>query len=378
MTLALYVHIPFCAARCAYCDFNTYAGQEALWEAYSTALNEEIRRASGTPSEPLTISSIFLGGGTPTVWPARLLGDVLATIGKMFTVEPDVEISCEANPGTVDQPYLAFLRSLGINRLSLGVQSFDDEELRWLGRIHNAEEAVAACTAAHEAGFTNVSLDLIYGLPGQDPAKWRATLAAAVAQGPTHLSLYSLTVEPHTPLARAVHRGLAVGPDPDAQADCYEVAGSLLTAAGYSQYEISNWARPGFTCRHNQVYWRHEPYLGFGAGAVSCDERRRWWNVKRPQTYIQRIKAGRTPEAGGETITPRLLKGELLMLGLRLTAEGVTYERFRQRCGIELEECYALEIGRLAAEGLLERLPDRIRLTPRGRLLGNRVFSAFV
>jgi oxygen-independent coproporphyrinogen-3 oxidase len=443
--LALYLHIPFCAARCAYCDFNTYAGLETFFEPYVSALALETRRAgeaAGHPSAP----TLFIGGGTPTVLPVPLLAQVLEACFDAFELDAHAEITCEANPGTADQAHFAALRSPGINRLSLGVQSFDDAELRWLGRIHSAREVERAFSAARSAGFDNINLDLIFGFPGHEQASWRRTLNRALALGPEHLSLYSLTVEPNTPLGRQVRRGLVSHPDDDLAADLYQLACDLLARHGYVHYEISSWARgthlqvdrdpagqvsatqaraidhetrmlsagspsmsaiqlpasprphPGFCpsrpsrprrtgrgdrdsflyCRHNLVYWRGEPYLGFGAGAHSYHGARRWWNVKSVPRYIARVEAGGAPRAGGERIGTRLAMAETMMLGLRLLQEGVPGERFRTRFGIGIEEAFGAEIDGLVARGLLERLPDRVRLTPNGWLLGNRVFAEFM
>jgi oxygen-independent coproporphyrinogen-3 oxidase len=423
MTLALYVHIPFCAARCAYCDFNTYTGLEALYEPYTAALVTEIRRRGTVRGRPAACT-IFIGGGTPTVLPAGLLARVLNACREAFDIAPDAEITCEANPGTVDQDRFGALRAMGVNRLSLGVQSFDDAELRWLGRIHTAAEAETAFAAARAAGFENINLDFIFGLPGQSPETWAATLTRALGLGSEHLSLYGLTVEHGTPLADQVRRGLVSAPDDDLAADLYDLACDALVQGGYEQYEISNWARGisesanwrisesanqrinesanlesvhspfairpfairpfahslicSFACHHNLVYWRREPYLGFGAGAHSFEAERRWWNVRPAAAYIQRITAGESPEEGSETIGRRLAMGETMMLGLRLTAEGVSDARFRERFGVELEEAFGREIRRLVARGLLERLPDRVRLTRQGRLLGNQVFAEFL
>lgn len=398
--LALYLHIPFCAVRCAYCDFNTYAGLERLYAPFTDALAAEIRRAGMARGQP-PARTIFIGGGTPTVLPPESLARGLATCREAFDVAPDAEITSEANPGTVDQERFAALRAIGVNRLSMGVQSFDDAELRWLGRMHNADEAEAAYRAARQAGFTNINLDFIFGLPGQQPATWAATLARAVCLAPEHLSLYSLTVEHGTPLFDRVRRGLTPAPDDDLAADLYALACEMLSAAGYEQYEISNWARrrpgegesgwqsaarntqskiqnPPLACRHNLVYWRHEPYLGFGPGAHSFADNRRWWNVKPAPAYIHRIEAGQTPERDGETIDRRTAMGEMMMLGLRLVQEGVTDARFRARFGVGLEEAFGHEIAGLVARGLLERLPDRVRLTREGKLLGNQVFGEFL
>jgi putative oxygen-independent coproporphyrinogen III oxidase len=392
--LALYLHIPFCAVRCAYCDFNTYAGLERLYEPYAAALIGEIRRAGAERGRP-PVRTIFVGGGTPTVLPSDLFASVLDACQEAFDVAPDAEITSEANPGTVDQAHFAALARMGVNRLSMGVQSFDDAELRWLGRMHSAAEAEVAFDAARTAGFANINLDFIFGLPDQDPAAWVRTLARAIDLAPEHLSLYSLTVEPGTPLFEQARRGAIAEPDDDLAADLYTLACDALAAGGYEQYEISNWGRddgpstidhavssivyrPSSACRHNLVYWRNEPYLGFGAGAHSFAGERRWWNVKPVPEYIRRIAAGQTPEREGEIIDRRLAMGETMMLGLRLVQEGVADTRFRARFGVGLDETFGAEIAGLIRRDLLERLPDRVRLTPAGRLLGNQVFAEFL
>ena len=320
--LALYLHIPFCVARCHYCDFNTFAGLDALFEPYAAALREEIHRAGEIRGHP-AVRTLFIGGGTPTALPASLLASLLDACRESFDVQTDAEITCEANPGITDADVFAALRDMGVNRLSMGVQSLDDRELAWLGRIHGAAEAETAFAAARRAGFANINLDFMFGLPGQAAATWRNTLERATALGPEHISLYSLTVEHGTPLYDAVRRGVQPAPEDDLAADFYLLASDLLARAGYEQYEISNWARSGFQCRHNLVYWRNEPYLGFGAGAHSFDfdpgepgAGRRGWNVRPVPAYIKRIQTGHNALAGDEIITPRLAMGETMMVGL--------------------------------------------------------------
>lgn len=374
----MYIHIPFCAVRCHYCDFNTYAGLEKYFEPYADAVREEIRQAAGEYGR-LPIQTIFIGGGTPTVLPPGQLGGILAACREHFAVAPDAEITSEANPGTVDQAHFTALRALGVNRLSMGVQSFDEAELKWLGRIHSAGEAEQAFDAARAAGFTNINLDFIFGLPGQAPGAWARTLERAVGLGPEHLSLYSLTVEAGTPLADSVRRGRVPAPDDDLAADLYLASQDLLAAHGYAQYEISNWAKDAsHQCRHNLVYWRDEAYLGFGAGAHSYARDRRWWNVRPVPQYIQRINAGMLAVSGQETVGRRLEMGETMMLGLRLVLEGVGESGFRARFGVSLDEAFGEELAALTARGLIERLPARVRLTAEGRLLGNRVFAEFL
>jgi oxygen-independent coproporphyrinogen-3 oxidase len=286
----------------------------------------------------------------------------------------------------------------GVNRLSLGVQSFHDDELRLLGRIHTVAEAMTSFRAARRAGFHNVSLDLIFGLPRQSPDRWHATLTQALALEPEHLSLYSLTVEDGTPLADSIARGDLPPPDDDLAADMYELAEEMLEAAGYLHYEISNWAKAGASgsqgathslpsvCRHNLAYWRNEAYLGLGAGAHSSWREHRWYNLPWPQDYVARMAEGGVGEAPWESpvaiqveaINGPLAMGETMMLGLRLLKEGVPLARFATRFGRSLLDVYADELTSLQAEGLVERLSDRVRLTRRGWLLGNQVFGRFL
>lgn len=372
--LGLYIHIPFCQSRCRYCDFNTYAGLEGLFEAYVRALIREITLAGPAPAR-----TVYLGGGTPTVLPLSHLAQILDAVRAAFALSEDAEVTIEANPGTVDAGTLAALRERGVNRLSLGVQSFADDELRLLGRIHTAEQAAAALAAARQAGFENVSLDLIYGLPDQTAAHWRFSLERALALEPEHLSLYALSVEAGTPLARDIARGHLPAPDPDLAAEMYETAAETTAAAGYLHYEISNWARGAERrCHHNLIYWRNEPYLGLGAGAHSWQGRRRWANASAPEEYATRLTVGRTAVAEEETISPELEMGETMMMGLRLVEEGVPFRRFQRRFGLDPGHRFEPEIAELVDLGLLEVDGERLRLSPRGRLLGNQVFARFL
>ncbi len=372
--LGLYIHIPFCQSRCRYCDFNTYAGLEGLFETYVQALIREITLAG-----PAMARTVYLGGGTPTVLPLSHLLQILDAVHTAFALDRDAEISIEANPGTVDASTLAILRGRGVNRLSLGIQSFLDEELRLLGRIHTAEQAVEVFAAARQAGFENVGLDLIYGLPGQSKAAWQHSLERALALEPEHLSLYALSVEPGTPLARAIERGHLPAPDSDLAADMYQMAVEASASAGYLHYEISNWARgPEHRCRHNLIYWRNEPYLGLGAGAHSWVGGRRWLNATEPAEYALRFRDGETALAEAESIPPELEMDETMMMGLRLVEEGMPWGRFHQRFGLDARHRYEPQIAELAALGLLEVDEHRGRLSPRGQLLGNQVFARFL
>ncbi|MDQ3991001.1 MAG: radical SAM family heme chaperone HemW [Actinomycetota bacterium] len=315
----LYVHVPFCLTRCGYCDFNTYEGLSHLADPFVEALLREADLVSPSWAD-VPFVSVFIGGGTPTTLPSAVLGHVLARLRARFDLADHAEVTCEANPDTVDEASLAALREAGVTRLSLGVQSFDPAVLRALERIHPAESARRAVAEARAAGFDDLNLDLIYGAHGESPASWRRTLDEAVALRPEHLSCYALTVEQGTPLGRSVALGAVPAPDPDVQAGMFDVACEILAAAGYLHYEVSNWARPGRECRHNLGYWQGRPYLGLGPGAHSHRGRDRWWNVRPPQRYIGAVAGGELPVGGRERLDEGELRLERLMLGLRLPA----------------------------------------------------------
>jgi oxygen-independent coproporphyrinogen-3 oxidase len=384
--LSLYVHIPFCRAKCDYCDFNSYAGQEHLIPAYARALAQEARLWSEA-SGGRPVETVYFGGGTPSLVPLDEMRLITGALGECFALAAEAEVSLEANPGTVDEAYLRGLRGLGFNRLSLGVQSFDDGELRALGRIHSAEEAREAYEAARAAGFENVNLDLIFGLPAQAIGQWRRSLEEALALRPEHLSLYALTVEEGTPLAREVAQGSITAPDPDVQADMYTWAEDRLARRGYEHYELSNWALPGRRCRHNLTYWENREYVGLGAGAHSHVDGVRFANAVVPAEYLRLIgEAGASGEmslagmrqvVSVERVDEALAMADTLILGLRLV-EGVSLSGFRERFGVELSERYADRLGELLDSGLIETADGRLRLTSRGRLLGNEVFQRFL
>jgi oxygen-independent coproporphyrinogen-3 oxidase len=372
--IGLYIHIPFCQVKCTYCDFNSYAGLEALFDDYATAVVQEMRQAG-----PAQVKSIYMGGGTPTMLPLSHLTRILHETHHAFDVNTDTEVSIEANPGTVTSTALNKLATHGVNRISLGVQSFDEPELRLLGRIHSASDAVRAVDSARQAGFGNINLDLLYGLPGQALSSWRTSLGRALDLGPDHLSLYALTVEQDTPLATAIAGGKLPDPDPDLAADMYELAQEFLHSAGFVHYEISNWARtPDLLCQHNLTYWRNEPYLGIGAGAHSWRDGRRWSNTASPADYVAQVLGGGRPVAAEETIHPALEMGETMITGLRLLDEGVTFERFRQRFDLDLQLEFDNALQDLMQLGLICTDRNRVRLSQRGRLLGNQVFLRFL
>jgi oxygen-independent coproporphyrinogen-3 oxidase len=391
MNVGLYIHIPFCRFKCSYCDFNAYAGMRSLYEPYTRALKSQVSSLQSPisnlklqtsdlrlPTSELVAETIYFGGGTPSLLPLRLLAEILAACRDTFSVPRDAEISLEANPGTVDAAYLNGLRALGVNRLSLGVQSAHQAELDFLKRGHSFQDAIEAVHLARAAGFDNLNIDLIYGIPRQTMAMWQETVGCTLELAPDHISMYCLTVEERTTLALWVRRGKSPLPDEDLAADMVLWADERLAADGLARYEISNWARSAnLQCRHNLVYWRNAPYLGFGAGAHSSFDGRRFWNINHPREYVRRIEEGQSAVAGYEVIGRELEMGETMMLGLRLT-DGVTFSWFEQRFGRAMAEVYAQELQELDKQGLVQVDARGVRLTRRGWLLGNRVFAAFL
>jgi len=418
---SLYLHIPFCLHRCAYCDFNTYAGQEALIPAYLDALCNEIRAVASSAPERLPVHTIFFGGGTPSLLAPKQFEQILRTFHDHFDLS-EPETSLEANPGTVTLASLRDLRRIGFNRISFGIQSAHPDELRQLERIHNFFDVINSVKWARQAGFDNLNLDLIFGLPEQSLDRWQATIRSALVLHPEHLSLYALTLEHGTPFGRWAARGLLPTPDPDLAAEMYEWVMDYLAGQGYIQYEISNWARtkdeggrrkaeenfhpssfilsPSYACLHNLTYWRNQTYLGFGAGAHGYAAGVRYSNVLRIKTYIERCHSSLVTRhsfplspatVNYHHITPKTEMQETMFTSLRLTREGVSADVFRKRFGVELQEVFGKETDELVALGLLEwveekTLPQvpgpaggsRLLLTPRGRLLGNQVFMRFV
>ncbi len=387
--LSLYVHIPFCTLKCSYCDFNSYAGLEELVQPYVDALIAEMelwsQYARGRP-----VPTVFFGGGTPSLLPIPQVERIVSALRDRFALEPEAEVTLEANPGTVDLEYLRALVAMGVNRLSFGVQSFHDDELANLDRIHSAAEAEEAYRWARDAGFQRINLDLIYGLPEQPMERWQASLERAISLAPDHMSLYALTVEEGTKLAYDIDHGRAPEPDGDVQASMYEWSQERMAETGYQQYEISNWARPGKECRHNLVYWRNGDWLGLGAGAHSHLGGTRFADVYSPKRYVQLVQevADAGPPNGTDVAAllksmrqvtyveeprPELARADTLIMGLRLN-EGVSLPEFRRRFGAGAEAAYAATFAELTELDLLERTNDRIRITNRGRLLANEVF----
>ncbi|MDR3565213.1 MAG: radical SAM family heme chaperone HemW [Negativicutes bacterium] len=376
MNLGVYIHIPFCRRKCLYCDFPSSAGGEALFEDYSTALCREIAGRGGLLSAH-RVDSLYFGGGTPTLLPLAQLESVVACLQKHSSIEPGAEFTLEANPGTLDGSKLTALHALGVNRLSIGVQAFDDQVLVRAGRIHTAAEAIFAVEQAADCGFTNISIDLMYGLPGQSLASFRAGLEQAVALPVSHISVYGLKVEEGTPFHHALMAGNLDLPDEDEEAAMYELAADFLPQRGYRRYEISNYAKAGAECRHNLKYWRYQPYLGLGAAAHSFLGGERRANIADAADYIAQLDHDCQAVECRETPDPDVAIAEYAFLALR-TAEGLQYKDFTAQFGVDFSVMFAETVKRLASQGLLECTEAGVRLTIAGMRYGNIVFASFL
>ncbi|HZU04874.1 MAG TPA: radical SAM family heme chaperone HemW [Chloroflexota bacterium] len=367
-TVGLYLHVPFCTRVCPYCDFDTQDRDLHLLAPYATALAQEAALAP-----PVTVHSVFFGGGTPSLLRPEQLAAVLAACRARFRFLPGCEITVECNPNNARVGRLAGYRAAGVNRISLGVQALDDATLRLLGRQHSAERVREAVAAVRAAGIDNLNLDLLYGLPGQSVEAWQRTLEAALALRPEHVSCYLLTLEDWTPLGQQVAAGALRLPDEDVVAAQYEVARACLAAAGYVQYELSNWALPGRESRHNLGYWRAEPYLGLGAGAVSCLDGMRRKNTPVVAQYLAAVRQGCPPPAAEvEHLDAATARREALILGLRLRA-GVDAAAYRRRFGVPPEAVCGSELPELLAAGYLAWQDGCLRLTDRALLVSNEV-----
>jgi oxygen-independent coproporphyrinogen-3 oxidase len=372
--VGIYLHIPFCRHICPYCDFNTYRGLDSLIPRYVDALVRDIER-----HPRLAAQTVYLGGGTPSLLSPEQIGRILDACSRAFDLNPGAEITLEANPTGVDQAWFAGAREAGVNRLSIGAQTFDRKGLRVLGRQHEAADVIGAVEAARRAGFDNLSLDLIFGWPGQTVDQWRTDLETIVTLPIEHCSLYSLIVEPGTPMADAVTRGVLTVLDDDTTADLYEIAMERMAAAGWTHYEIANFARqPGLASRHNLVYWRNGAYAAFGAGAHGRIGSERFMNHLKPLTYIEAVERGASPHSNTEQLDAELQMGETMMLGLRLLEEGVSASAFGARHGVGLHEHVGPQIDELAEIGLVDWDGERLRLTERGTLLANDVCARFL
>ena len=360
----VYLHVPFCARLCSYCDFNRVAGSSPEDRArYVTALVTELERAAAARDDWPHFGSVFVGGGTPTLLAPADLARVVRRVGEVLPLSTAAEITVEANPETVDEAYFAALVDAGVNRVSMGAQSFAQHVLDELGRWHERDRPLAAVAEARRAGMPRVSLDLIYGAPSETADDWSATLDAALSADIDHVSAYALTVEPSTDYAARIRRGDAFAPDDDVQAERMAATAARLGAAGFTRYELSNWALPGSECRHNLTYWRNGDWLGLGAGAHAHWQGTRSWNVRPPGRYADMILAGGSAQAGTETLTPQEQRTERLLLGLRM-AQGVLRD--------DVEPLDQGQLDLLVAAGLVVA-DDRIRLTDAGWALANDV-----
>ncbi len=383
--LSLYLHIPFCGTKCTYCAFNTYTNLEALVEPFTFALAREIDIVGQSqPGQP--VHTIFFGGGTPSLLSPEQVARLLSAVRRAFVLLPDAEISLEANPNDITRDYLTALRSLGVNRLSIGMQSAIESELQLFARRHDNDAVVRAVSAARSADFDNLNLDLIYGVPHQTLANWETTLRQALALKPEHLSLYALGLEDGTPMKAWVERGRLPAPDDDLAADMYELATDVLANAGYEQYEISNWSLPGRACRHNLQYWYNQPYAGVGPGAHGFAGGVRYATVLSPRKYIDVLNDAEvsypfpyTPATEQAEVVERDTEiAETLIMTLRLIREGVRRDDFKTRFGSDLLDLHGDTIERFSRTGLLHVDDERVRLTQQGRLLSNLVFRELV
>jgi len=392
--MGLYIHVPFCKTKCPYCDFNTYQGIESLMGPFRDALTAELSlwgQALGRPA----VRTVFFGGGTPSYLPDGDIGKILVAISEAFAVEGAAEITIEANPGDLDAPACTALLRQGVNRLSIGVQSLNNDLLNLLGRRHHADEAVAAFETARSAGFDNINLDLMYGLPNQTMAQWKDTVDRLIELGPQHISMYALTLEEGTPMHRWAQEGKIPEPDPDLAADMYLYAQDALENSGYHHYEISNWCRDGLESQHNTIYWRNQTYLGVGPGAHSRLGDYRFWTVLSPRDYAAKASEWRNAgqpalerfdEAalsaaatvgGWEHISHDTACAETMFLGLRLL-EGMDLAEASSSVGEDLARRYQVQIQELTAQGLLERRNGLLCLTKSSYLVSNQAFTRFL
>ena len=392
--MGLYIHVPFCKTKCPYCDFNTYQGIESQMGSYLEAVTGELRLWGRSLAHP-QVRTVFFGGGTPSYLPDGDIAVILEAANDAFAIASDAEVTIEANPGDLNAEACRGLLRQGVNRLSIGVQSFDNRLLQLLGRRHSADGAIEAFQTARTAGFNNVNLDLMYGLPNQSLAQWEDTIDRLAALSPEHISLYALTLEEGTPMRLWADQGKIPEPDPDLAADMYDMARRVLAESGYRHYEISNWAQPGQESRHNLIYWRNEPYLGVGPGAHSRLGTYRFWTILSPRDYASReaqwqqsspgqrdafgereLREARTVE-GWEHIDGDTACAETMFLGLRLL-DGLDLRKASASVGQDLAARYRAEIEESLALGLLRREGDVIRLDEAAYLIANQVFTRFL
>jgi oxygen-independent coproporphyrinogen-3 oxidase len=376
-SMGIYIHIPFCLHKCDYCDFYSLPLLDPIiLENYTGSVIKELELRQAEMDCP--VATIYLGGGTPSLLRPAQIERILTAVFAQYRTEREPEISMEVNPATVNRQDLRDLRSAGVNRLSIGVQSFADAELRTLGRMHSGAEAAAILAQVGEVGIDNFNIDLIYGLPGQTLADWRENLNRAVDFNPAHISAYLLQLDPTTPLARKIAAGTLRLLADDLEADLYYWARDYLQEQGYRHYEISNFARSEQECRHNLLYWQSRNYLGVGTGAVSFDGRQRILNQPPLEDYMTALQAGRLPvQQVLETMDVRQRSVDAIIMGLRLT-QGIDIQAFKQRFDVDITADYGDIIQLCRQQGLIQQDQDRLYLTPRGYFLSNQVLSQFV
>ncbi|TCP53301.1 oxygen-independent coproporphyrinogen-3 oxidase [Tumebacillus sp. BK434] len=373
---SLYVHIPFCASKCYYCDFNSYVSTSDVMDRYLDGLDREMELvAAAYDHEPL--QTVFFGGGTPTMFDARQTERMMQMLHRHFPLREGVEISVEANPGTVDPDKLSVLKDHGANRLSFGVQSFENDLLVKLGRLHDRDAVYRSWELARQAGFNSINLDLMFGLPGQTLEALDRTLRALIDLGPEHVSSYSLKVEEGTPFYTWHNRGQLILPPEEEETQMYQMVIDGFRGAGYEMYEISNFAKPGHRSRHNQVYWRNEPYMAVGSGAHGYVGGLRYINQKNVPEYIETTVQGGRPVVEQEVIDERMQQEDTMILGLRLM-EGVSFARFRDKHGVAMQDVFGDILLRFEKLGLLQVDAAGVRLTQQGIFLANEVYAAFL
>ncbi len=373
MTYSLYIHIPFCKKKCAYCDFPSYAGRDEFIPEYLEALKFELEYYYSLYKRP-AVRTLYMGGGTPTLLSDEQLSNLFTTIKNDFEIENEAEMTIEANPGTVTREKLGILIGTGVNRLSLGAQTFNNSFLKKIGRIHNEHEINDAFNMAREAGFKNINIDLIFALPGESLKDWQRSLEKAVKLKPEHISTYNLQLEEGTPLHAEKLKGGQNLPDEETELEMYKYAIKYLGDNGYTHYEISNFAKPGFECKHNKIYWTLQNYIGVGAGAHSFIDNVRTANAPSLEKYLTKDMAAIKAEHHN---TKKESMQEMIFLGLRLI-KGFDLGDFTNRFGISMREIYKKELAELIDEGLIELNGKNIRLTENGLFLANEVFKRFL
>jgi len=377
MKLGLYLHFPFCISKCPYCDFNSYQLKEDNQiSSYISALYQEIT-AYSQKLKKSNIKTIYMGGGTPTILSSVQIYNILEFCKDKFTIDKNAEITIEANPGTLDGEKIKLLIESGINRLSLGAQSFNNLFLKKLGRIHDTQDIIDSYFLAREMGFDNINIDIMFALPDQTTEDFQATLKKAVSLKPDHLSLYNLTIKPGTEYYENYKRNTLKLPSEDEEFDMYNWAINFLKENNFEHYEIANFAHPHKRSLHNLIYWQNQPYLGIGAGAYSFIRGYRYMNYENPERYIKEIMSGKLPIDHGEKLSLRKRMIETIILGLR-TKDGVSYKKYKTRFGINLNDIFSKQIDKLVNLGLLKKDDCKIKLTKRGIFLANTAFREFV